>query len=139
LLTSAFGEWDARFSPDGRWISYTSDESSEKEIYLRRVGATETRSWKISSGGGAFARWGSSGEELFYLNNNHTLTLASLRFDGDAVRVVESRAMFPMPPFLEDFDVSRDGTAIVMTRYLEVRRSNPVTIVTNWMSGLRKD
>ena len=61
-----FNEWSPRFSPDGRWIAYESDESGDPEIYLALTeGGGEKR--RISPSGGRAPRWGRDGKELYYL------------------------------------------------------------------------
>ena len=61
-----FAEVAPEFSPDGRWIAYTSDESGRPEVYVSpfRDPAAKTQ---ISTGGGGMARWGGDGRELFYI------------------------------------------------------------------------
>ena len=139
FLKTEFGEWDARFSRDGKWVAYTSNESGEEEVYLRRYGATDNRLWKISTSGGVFPRWGKGAEELLYVSKENKLMEATLRYSADGVTVAATRTLFAMPPFLEDYDVSHDGATIVLNRYLEVRRTTTVTIVNNWMGGLNKE
>ena len=50
----AANEQVPRFSPDGRWIAYASDESGNYEIYVRPFPAGSGGKWQISNGGGRF-------------------------------------------------------------------------------------
>jgi Tol biopolymer transport system component len=58
-LQSKTNVMQARFSPDGHWIVYTSNESGAWEVYVRPfpTDANGGGKWLISSGGGYQARW----------------------------------------------------------------------------------
>ena len=55
----------AKFSPDGRWVAYESDETGRFEIYVRGY-PDPGRKWQLSTGGGVQAIWSPQGDELFY-------------------------------------------------------------------------
>lgn len=71
VLQTPFDEQGMRFSPDGRWVSYSSDESSRAEVYVRafnRATGAAGEKWQISTVGGQYAQWrgdGGDGTELF--------------------------------------------------------------------------
>ena len=72
FLATPFREGGGRFSPDGKWIAYTSDETGRVEVYVRRFSgepATEGRI-QVSKNGGEEPVWRSDGQELFYLSGN---------------------------------------------------------------------
>ena len=56
--------YDARFSPDGRWVAYGTNESGQWEIYVRPAGGGRGR-WQISTGG-VYPRWSRDGRTLYY-------------------------------------------------------------------------
>jgi eukaryotic-like serine/threonine-protein kinase len=56
----------ARFSPNGRWIAYQSDELGRYEVFVKSFPLSDTK-WQISTGGGSLPRWRRDGKELFYL------------------------------------------------------------------------
>ena len=85
-----------------------------------------------------YPRWGTSRDELFYVSNDNRLMQAALRDKGDGVEVAGVRFLFAMPPFLEGYDVARDGRRIVINRFLELHRSTPLTVIANWTEGLQK-
>ncbi len=70
--------FDGQFSPDGRWVAYTSIESGTEEVYVVPFDATKVLNtdpgsaaspggkWQISTSGGAIARWRGDGKEIFY-------------------------------------------------------------------------
>jgi serine/threonine protein kinase len=62
--TSSQGE----FSPDGRWVAITSNDSGESEIYVIPFPPTQNEKWAVSTGGGVMPRWRRDGKELFYIS-----------------------------------------------------------------------
>ncbi|HEY7863062.1 MAG TPA: hypothetical protein VIE39_05345, partial [Thermoanaerobaculia bacterium] len=100
-----FGE--ARFSPDGRAIAYTSEESGRTEIYLAEFPGPGTRS-QVSPAGGTSPRWGRSGRELFYLAEDGALMAVEVRTGGGPEAGVPVKLFVPHPRAL-DYDVSADG------------------------------
>ncbi len=65
-LRTPADELAPRFSPDGRWIAYRSNESGNAEIYVRPYPAGNVGKSPISSGGGLYALWANNGRELYY-------------------------------------------------------------------------
>jgi Tol biopolymer transport system component len=64
-LATPFDERNAKFSPDGRWVAYESDESGRYEIYVAPFPGPGGKR-QISTGGGFTARWRADGREIFY-------------------------------------------------------------------------
>jgi Tol biopolymer transport system component len=71
-LRSEFNETQARFSPNGRWIAYVSDQSGRPEVYVQRFPLTGER-WQVSNDGGHEPTWRRDGRELFYLTGDRRL------------------------------------------------------------------
>jgi eukaryotic-like serine/threonine-protein kinase len=69
FLQTEFTESQAQFSPDGRWVAYTSNESGANEIYVRPF-PSGTEKLKVSSDGGREPRWRQDGKELFYMSGS---------------------------------------------------------------------
>jgi len=66
FLQTEFTEFSGQFSPDGRWIAYTSDESQRNELYVAPFPGPGAKR-RISTLGGQQPRWRADGRELFYL------------------------------------------------------------------------
>jgi len=69
FVETEFSENHPEFSPDGRWLSYTSDESSRREVYVRPFPGPG-KATQISTGGGSNPAWSRNGEEIFYRNRD---------------------------------------------------------------------
>jgi hypothetical protein len=73
FLATPFREGHGRFSPDGRWIAYISNETGRYEIYVRPFAgkpAAQEGKIPISNNGGDFPVWGPAGHELFFMSKD---------------------------------------------------------------------
>jgi Tol biopolymer transport system component len=138
VLKSAFEESDAQFSPDRRWLAYQSNESGRLEVYLQRVGGDGPRT-RISTDGGAQARWRADGLEIFYLSLDGQLMSVPLKPSDSAD---ELRAGTPTPLFrarvgpvqgvaLHHYIPSVSGDRFLLDTLLE-QPAPPLTILLNW-------
>jgi Tol biopolymer transport system component len=69
FLQTAFNESFLRFSPDGKWVAYQSDQSGRNEIYVASFPDHGTVR-QISTGGGVRPRWNPNGKELFFITGS---------------------------------------------------------------------
>ncbi|HVR41907.1 MAG TPA: protein kinase, partial [Thermoanaerobaculia bacterium] len=83
LLVTPFNEWEARVSPDGRWIAYASDETGRYEVYVRSFpdGRSQTA---VSSSGGREPRWSSRGNEIFFVSGDRVMSVEVSTSEGFA-------------------------------------------------------
>ena len=106
-----------RFSPDGRWVAYRSQESTQSEIFVRgvlRSGTGSNQKWMVSNGGGANTQpmWRGDGKELYYLAEK-TLTSVEVNSSSTSIVCGPPRPLFKVN--IEDnerrnrFAVTRDG------------------------------
>ncbi len=66
FLAAPADETQGQFSPDGKWLAYTSDESGRYEVYARLF-PSGSGVWKVSTEGGREPRWSADGKELFFV------------------------------------------------------------------------
>ncbi|MFM2125974.1 MAG: hypothetical protein RL328_2425 [Acidobacteriota bacterium] len=137
-LQTAAREGEARFSPDGRWAAYRSNESGQDEIY---VGAFPTISAKylISSGGGAHLRWSHDGREIFYVSQDGQLISVEVSARNGELQVGKTQKLFGGVITTRNsiYDVSADGKKFLVIDE-EQARTLPLTLRQNWMAALRK-
>jgi serine/threonine-protein kinase len=76
FLQTPAAELVPRFSPDGRWIAYRSNESGNNEIYVRPFPPGSGGKWQISTGGGLYGIWSPHGRELLSNTDSRTSTKA---------------------------------------------------------------
>jgi dipeptidyl aminopeptidase/acylaminoacyl peptidase len=142
-LKTQFAELNARFSPDGRYVAYTSDESGKPEVYVRPFPNAAGGKWMVSKDGGRLPSWKLDGKELFYEEALGQQRLMAV--DVSLQPVFQARGvpkfLFDFPPGPNAYDVSADGQRFVK---LTVASANPdaspspITIVLNWQAGLKK-
>ena len=137
LLATRFNETNPRFSPDGRWIAYTSDESGRVEVYVRPFpGPGQKR--LVSSDGGTEPRWRADGRELFYRRGEAFLSVDVTQTPRLSVSL--PRVLFKGPAPIDQkwstWDVLPDGQRFVLTQDFAQPRA-AVSLVQNWFGELR--
>jgi len=88
-VNSPFIEAEAMFSPDGRWIAYSSRESGQTEVYVRPFPGSGGKV-QISNGGGNLPTWSRTKRELFY-GLNGQIMVATFSAVGDTFRAEQPR------------------------------------------------
>jgi Tol biopolymer transport system component/predicted Ser/Thr protein kinase len=145
-LTTPFAKTQARFSPDGRWVVYTSIESGIKEVYVQPFPAASGGKWPVSSGGGSQPRWSRDGKELFYFAPDSSLMEVSVGAGGGTFEPGVPKALFRAPVLGGSggapnvawrWDISPDGKRFLMNTTLDDAATAPVTVVLNWQSGMK--
>ncbi len=141
-IQTEFNELAAQFSPNGKWIAYTSDKSGSPQIYVRSF-PREDGETQISAAGGAFPRWRRDGRELFYMSADAKLMAVEVHADNYFVAGVPHPLFEIDPPSItgpwgEFFAVSPDGQRFLVKTNEEHSSSTPVTILTNWATKLQK-
>jgi len=127
-----------RFSPNGRYIAYQSDETGRFEIYVAAFPGPGGR-WPISQNGGVEPRWSGDGKELFYFAPDNRLMVARVNSDGASFDVGEIRPLFQTRSmgFTYRYDVANDGKRFLVVAGLPQDLS-PITLLTNWTAELPK-
>ncbi len=138
-----FDEGSPRFSADSRWISYSSSESGQSEIYAQEYPGPGPKI-QISIGGGTDAVWKRGGGELYYRNGDNMMVVAvAMRppFTAAKPRVLwegrynhgQNSMCGPPGPGSSNYDVTADGQRFLMVK--EGERDAPPTeirVVPNW-------
>jgi Tol biopolymer transport system component len=106
------------FSPDGRWLAYTSTESTQDEVYVRPFPGPGSK-WQISTTGGMFPTWSKNGKELFYRTLDSRIMVASfdLRPDGQRFAVLKT------PDF--SAETKLDTVTLIFNFFDELRQIAP--------------
>jgi len=139
--TTSFNEGQAQFSPDGKLIAYSSNESGRIEVYVQPYPGPG-RTWQISTSGGSDAHWRADGKELFYRGTDQQLMAVEISSGGEVFQ-----AGIPKPLFLPHlgtgaastrYAVDRTGQKFLITSALGRDSMNPTTVVLNWTAALGK-
>ncbi len=132
-------EGGARLSPDGRWLTYVSNESGRNEVYLRPFPGAERR-WQVSTEGGTQSIWNPNGREIFYRNGDKMMvvgfsTTPDVVLSAPGV-LFEERYAFGAGITIANFDVSRDGQRFIMIK--DESGAGRLNVVLNWFSELER-
>jgi Tol biopolymer transport system component len=139
VLASPFTELHPQFSPNGRWLAFTSDEVGREDVYVQSFPDARTRK-VVSIGGGGYPRWSHDGRQLFYRAADGRLVSVPVLTKGSSLefgsprtimRLVEPPALHPYP-----YDVAPDGRILALTAASEGAQGMALTVLMNWQSAL---
>jgi Tol biopolymer transport system component len=140
-LQTPFDETHAKFSPDGRFVAYTSNESGRDEVYVQTFPAAGGK-WQISTDGGDQAQWRADGKELFFLGLDRKLRAVAVKtehgFEPGIQQVLfEARTNVPAGLATRAFyAVSGDGRRFLVDTVVSDGGRIPITVVLNWAKDL---
>ena len=139
VIHTEFSESQGTFSPNVRWIAYTTDETGEPNVYVQpflRAGGKI----RISPNGGRNPHWRADGKELFYIDANGAMTSVSIDAK-DILPVGSPKTLFPAGVISTQnmYAVTRDGQRfLVDARLRNTPTVTPLTVMINWTSTLQK-
>ena len=124
-------------SPDGRWLTYCSNESGSPQIYVAAFQGGHGK-WQVSANGGYFPTWSHDGKELLYSFSGNSIFAVPVKEVEGAVQFGNSQTLVSGWSAPEPwFHVSADGKKILLYRVSQ-DVSDSVTVVTNFTSALKK-
>jgi eukaryotic-like serine/threonine-protein kinase len=133
FLLTPFDERSPRFSPDGKWLAYVSDESGRNDVYVQPFPGPGPK-WLVSTDGGIDPVWSRDGHELFYRKDDEMMAV-SVAPKGE-FSASRPRRLFEIRFDAGDdgpnYDVSRDGKWFVMPRAAQGPAPGELHLVLNW-------
>ncbi len=142
LLTTEFPEFHPALSPDGRWLAYGSNESGQREVYVRPFPNAGDAKWQISTGGGEQPLWAHSGRELFYRSPTAMNSVEVL--PGPTFATGAQRTLFPTTAYRglgarnRSYDVTSDDQRFIMVRLRGAEQgAGELIVVQNWFEELK--
>jgi len=129
------------FSPDGKWLAYSSDETGRFEVYVAPFPSSQGK-WQISTAGGFSPRWRGDGKELFFFNELERRMMAvAVQPKGSSLEVGAPQALFQATNaatgYAGTYDVTADGKRFLVNTFAQQPSTTPITLVTNWAAGLK--
>jgi Tol biopolymer transport system component len=141
LLDGPFDEFQARFSPDGRWIAYMSNESGREEVYVQSFPEPGGK-WQVSTRGGSDPVWRPDGRELFYLSADQQMmsmpVAASPTFEVAVPQALFAIRVLVPSGARNHYAVTPDGQTFYAVSPLEGESIGATTVVVNWSADLKK-
>ena len=133
LVATEFDEGYSRFSPDGKWIAYLSNESGRYDLYLTRFPSGEGK-WQLSKNGADWLiGWNGAGNELYFLDTDGDLAAVKIEL-GDQVVVDLPQKLFPVRAGLSWANMS-DGNRFIFGVSDDAEAESPITLILNWERG----
>ena len=132
----------ARFSPDGRWVAYNSDDSGAAGVYVQSF-PEKGRPTPISTKGGILVQWRKDGKELYFISPDETLMAAAVDGTGPVFQAAPPQPLFkvqvPTRGLLSQYQPSDDGQRFLVNTLSE-QTSGPRTlsVVMNWQSLVKQ-
>lgn len=150
LVKTPFNETEARFSPNGQWVAYQSDESGRIEVYIIPFTTPASEDgvatklpqggkWQVSTHGGSFPRWSKNGKELLYVSGEVTSELSAvpIELSPTSVEIGEPTPLFRITnnAGIVPYDTAPDGDWFVVDISAN-QSSASINLITNWNAEL---
>jgi serine/threonine protein kinase/Tol biopolymer transport system component len=126
----------ARFSPDGRWVAFVSEETGRQEVYVTRFDKPGEK-WRISTDGGNLPRWRRDGRELFYLTLGGKVMAVQIK-PGTEFATGSPMLLFKADPLSADYDVTADGQRFLFIASAPGTQLLPFAVVLDWTADLKR-
>lgn len=132
-------EWDPRFSPDGRFIAFDSDEGGSLQTNVIPFPPTEAAA-RVTTGEAQHPRWSPTRNELYFWSDT-TLMAATYRVEPRFV-VEDVRPLFSVPGYVVSgdpyYDVSPDGERFLVQVHNLDESVRQLHVVVNWFEVLKQ-
>ncbi len=134
----------ALFSPDGKWIAFSSDVTGNAEVYVTPFdpesgGGSSPREgrWPVSTDGGSIPKWSADGKELFFIKEDGRMAVAPISVVDDGLVVGRVEDLFGASFRMERgvYDVAADGRFLAIA--LSATGNEPFSLVSGWQGLLR--
>jgi eukaryotic-like serine/threonine-protein kinase len=141
VVVTPFQEGEPRFSPDGRWILYSNNESGRREIYIQSLLGGGGK-WQVSTDGGRDPRWSRDGTEIYFISATNNLMAIDVTTTptislGTPHLIVRSIAWDPDRYGL-NYDVSADRQRFYVRRVSGATELPASTVIVNWMERFER-
>jgi dipeptidyl aminopeptidase/acylaminoacyl peptidase len=142
FLKTSHEETMPKFSPDGKWLAYCSDESGRWEIFVQPYPGPGGK-WQVSTDGGQEPVWNPRGTELFYRSGRKIMSVnvdSKSNFSVGKPRTLFEGQYLSTPATFSYYDVSPDGERFLMLKPVETEVAAPtqINIVLNWFEELKQ-
>jgi len=138
FLQTPFNESAPRFSQDGKFVVYISQDQGRAEIFVQPFPASSNR-WQISNNGGRAPAWRGDGKEIFFVSEDNKLESVDVT-TGNGFEVGLPKPLFDLTPLGAvsfgnvNFVPSLDGQKFLITHQREAVASLQYVVVQNWVA-----
>jgi len=146
-VATEFNESQGRFSPDGRFVAYSSNASGRSEVYVQPFPNAAEGKWMVSTGGGSAPRWRRDGKELYYTSADSKIMAVEVSTTQTFKKGVP-KELFSAPIWgggtstnVTRYDVTADGQRFLINAVPSGGSGGevtPITVILNWPQLLKK-
>jgi serine/threonine protein kinase len=147
FVQTRFVEIHGRFSPDGRWVAYSSNETGQFQVYVQNFPSSGSK-WPISIDGGSQPRWRGDGHELYYFTPDRKLMAVEVNGESTTFKVGPPRLLFELRiggagidlgfPGSGYYTVTQDGKRFLAASGSEVPERQQISVMLNWTTNLNR-
>lgn len=141
LLASPYPEYNARFSPDGKWLAYVSEESGRAEVYVQPYPSLDARV-PVSTAGGLEPVWARDGRTLFFRSAANVM--AAVVTSASPLEFAAPKVLFrdtftrTQGTYHTHFDVASDGRFLMIENPTQgTLGRQEIHVVLNWAEELK--
>jgi Tol biopolymer transport system component len=139
LTHTSFSEWNGTFSPDVKWVAYTSNESGTDEVYVQSF-PKPTQKYRVSINGGRSPRWRPDGKELYYVSPEKMLIAVSVNETSKITFGVPQKLFkADIGSYTNMYSVLDNGQHFLINKWGTNNISQPLQVIVNWKSLLKKN
>jgi serine/threonine-protein kinase len=139
-VATPFDDFSPRFSPDGKWIVYVSNDSGDDEVFVRPFPGPGSRV-QISSGGGNEPVWSRDGRRIYYRTGQKVIEADVV--PGTSLSLGARRPVFSLTSLPSEdargsatYDVSADGQRIIFAQ--PTGSEQRLVVIQNWFTEVRR-
>jgi len=141
FLNTRFNEAHARISPDGKWVTYSSDENGRSDVYVSGF-PNGSGKWQVSLSGGLVPRWSPDGKEIFFGGEDGRYWVVPVS-TSPSFQSGEPKSLFPVHVPLTGYPQerilsARDGKRLLANFQTGEETPTPITVIVNWLGGQQK-
>jgi Tol biopolymer transport system component/tRNA A-37 threonylcarbamoyl transferase component Bud32 len=140
VLKAPFTQTHGRFSPDGRWIAYSSNESGRLEVFVQNFPPAGVK-WQISTGGGDEPSWRRDGKEIYFTSGTK-LKAVDVKAVGSSFEAGIPKDLFEVPTIVDvprrnRYVATADGQRFLFVTTQRSFDTVPFIVVQNWQTALK--
>ena len=139
FVETAANEGFGTFSPDGKWIAYTSDDSGTYQVYVRAASGAGGR-YQVSATSGVWPQWSRTKAELLFGALDHRVMSVTWSVENGAFRSSRPEpwtpARYEPRSAFSPFVLHPDGTRLAMAIESAPPRTRSLVLVTDFAAGL---
>jgi serine/threonine protein kinase/Tol biopolymer transport system component len=140
VVSTKFDDEAARFSPDGKWIAYQSDDVDERQVYAEPYPPTGDRV-RLSPTSGVNPVWSADSRTVYYVDDRTKVMAVDVRAEGKTLHPSSPRELFTVNNLLPGAsslvaDPRQPRFLTLVTP--EERTPQPIKVIRNWQAALLK-